>query len=134
MIKILKREITKQAIKFLIIGALSTIINYGIFFILFSVFHLNYIAASGAGYITGMFFGFFYNKRYTFRSKMQFKKTLPLYFIIYTISLIIGLSSLEFLVSDKGINVYFANFLVLIITTLTNFFGTKLLVFKNNFW
>jgi len=61
----------KEFIRFCFVGGLSTIINYGLFFILLTYLNLNYLFSSASGYISGTIFGFFLNKKYTFKSKSK---------------------------------------------------------------
>ena len=75
-----------------------------------------------------------FNKSYTFRSSGKTSKTLLLYLLVYIFSLFFGLIILNGLVDYFGIEILIANFLIIFVTTTTNFFGTKILVFRNKKW
>lgn len=132
--KLIKKEITRQVSTFLLIGGISTVINYSLFFVFFVFFTLNYLLSAALGYISGMIFGFFYNRKYTFYSRVKIRRPLSVYVVVYFSSLFLGLFLLNFFVSNFNTNVLLTNFFLLILTTLTNFFGIKILVFKNKAW
>ncbi len=131
MIQNIIKEHGNTFVKFCIIGGLSTIINYSLFYLLYSL-QFNYLPSSSAGYIAGTFFGFFLNKKYTFESKKTpYKPEILKYFIIYAISLFLGLLLLRFLVG-LGLAVTFANLLIIGFTTITNYIGIRYIVFAKS--
>jgi putative flippase GtrA len=132
--KVIKRDVTKQAARFLVIGFISTAINYSLFLILFLSGFFNYLFSSGLGYISGMIFGFYYNRKVTFYSKEGIKKSLLVYLIVYIGSLLISLYLLDLFVEKYNSDVLLTNLLLLILTTLTNFFGVKIFAFRNKDW
>ncbi|MEK6800869.1 MAG: GtrA family protein, partial [Nanoarchaeota archaeon] len=67
MVKVLlRREITRQAMVFVLIGLTSTVLNYLIFLIFFAIFSINYLLSAGIGFMAGVVFGFGFNKTLTF--------------------------------------------------------------------
>jgi len=111
------------------VGIISTIFNYGLFYVLLSLLLVDYLVSSGSGYILGVFVGFYLNKIFTFEStskKHHIEATK--YLIVYAISLVLGLLFLRSLVL-LGINVFLANFFNIGLTTCTNYLGSKYLVF-----
>ena len=122
--------IKKQFLKFVSVGLTSTVINYLVFYTLYSFFNSNYLFSSGTGYIVGVYAGFALNKGWTFEVEDNSIYFLVKYFITYTISLIISLILLRFFVITLGIMVEWANVIVIGFTTLANFIGTKYWVFK----
>lgn len=131
---LLKRDVSRQFIKFCLIGLESTVLNYLVFLILFYYFSINYLFSAGAGFVSGVFVGFIFNKLYTFRSKDSTSKTIPLYFLVYLFSLVVTILGLKFLVESLGIKPLIGTAILIVITTIINFFGTKVLVFKNKRW
>jgi len=95
---------------------------------------INYLISAGTGFLSGVFIGFIFNKLYTFNSKMTNTSTIPLYFIVYLFTLLFTVGSLKFLVEIINIPPLPANALLIPITTLINFFGTKIFVFRNKKW
>lgn len=119
----------KQFGKFLLVGSVSTTINYGIFALLFrSGFH--YLLAAAIGFLSGVFLAFFLNKRYTFESKeKEHAKQMVQYYGVNIFSLVVNLFSLAIFVK-AGINVYIANLIAIGISTITNFLGSKIVFRK----
>lgn len=130
---IIKREITRQAAVFLLIGGLATILNYSVFYLLYRAGIL-YIYSSIFGYLTGLILGYFLNKVYTFKSKESFRRAIPLYLAVYIFSLLLIIIFLPIMVEYLSINALIANFILLIVTTFINFFGSKILAFRNKDW
>lgn len=129
---ILEIFISKNFFKFVIVGIISTIVNYSIFYYFLEYLIIGfYKIASAIGYSSGVFVGFFLNKYWTFEAKEKnFRREIPIYFTVYFFSLLIGLLFLEFEVIFLKINVLIANFLTIVLTTIMNFIGTKFIVFK----
>lgn len=126
--KFLKK--TEELQKFLIIGGVSTLINYGVFFLLFEYVRLNHIVSASIGYLTGLVFGYFFNRTWTFKSENNSKKKeFGSYFFVYMISLILSMSLLELLVK-LGIDPRLGNIAAIALSTISNFIGCKFLVFK----
>lgn len=131
-IKLINFFLNMKFIKFLIIGGTSTILNYLTFFILFQFQIFNYLLSSTTGYLTGLVFGYFLNKYWSFESKStNHIKDAILYLSVYLTSLVVGLSVLYIAVEILNIHPLIANIISIGITTILNFTGLKLIVFKN---
>lgn len=122
--------ITQQFLKFIVIGGVSTIINYIVFYALYEFGSINYVISSAAGFIIGVFVGYGFNKRWTFGVKERTKQYVYKYYVVYTISLLLGLGFLKLLVVVLGLVPQIANVLTIGLTTCTNFMGTKFWVFR----
>jgi len=120
----------EEFVKFGIIGGASTIINYLVFVLLLYFFNLNFILASALGYLAGVAFGFFFNKKITFNSIGKTSNEAIKYLTVYTFSLFLGLSTLKIFVQSYSLSPEIANIIVISITTITNFFGSKFFAFK----
>jgi putative flippase GtrA len=121
----------EQFLKFIIVGIFSTIINYGLFYLLLEIVNINYLISSSLGFIAGVFGGYYFNKNWTYNNKKTKSKDIALkYFLIYLGSLAISIIFLKITVKLIGINPKIGNILSIALTTCTNFFGTKFLVFK----
>jgi putative flippase GtrA len=132
--ELLKGDIVRQLIRFSLVGIESTILTYLIYIFLFNFIDFTYASSYIPGVIIGTLFGFFFNKSFSFESKEEIKRSLPIYLIIYCFSLTIGWFLLDYLVKRESINPIIALIPVLIFTTIINFFGTKILAFKNKRW
>lgn len=116
--------------RFSVVGAASTIVNYGVFLVLLSIFRLDYILSAAIGYLSGVVVGFTLNKRFTFGSQGKVSSEALRYLAVYIISLFLGLSLLKFLVGSADVSAPMANVLVIGVTTLTNFLGSKFFAFR----
>ena len=126
---IFRREGSSQFIKICIVGGISTIFNYLLFYVLFQI-GIHYLISSASGYIFGAFISFTVNKHFTFKSRSKkYAVEVTKYFFIYTVSLFLGLGFLQGLVYI-GISPLLANVFSIGLTTMTNFAGSKFFVFE----
>jgi len=129
IIKLLRRHhISKQAIRFLLVGCCSTIISYSTFLTFLRIFGLHYLIANVAGFISSIGFSYYCNQRWTFDSKGS--KHFTKYISFYLGSLVLGSILLRIFVEFFGLIPEIANLLAIVITTCVNFLGIKFLVFK----
>ena len=119
----------RQFLKFITVGFFSTAFNYTIFFICYQYLSLYYVASSAVGFIVGIFFGYGFNKNWTFGAKGKTRSYVYRYYLVYTASLFLGLAFLKFCVDLLGIAPEVANVLVIGLCTCMNFTGTKFWVF-----
>ena len=131
IIGLLKNKISIQFYKFIVVGGWSTIINYGIFYILLEFLNVNYLISSATGFICGVFAGYGFNRKWTFKveKKKQYTEIIK-YYTVYTVSLILSLLFLKIIVDVVGVDSRIANILTIVLTTCANFIGIKIVVFK----
>lgn len=128
---LLKNKISVEFYKFIVVGVWSTIINYGVFYILLELLNINYLISSAIGFIAGVFAGYGFNRKWTFRVEKEGKPTeIIKYYTVYIVSLILSLLFLKIIVDVIGIDPKIANILAIGLTTCTNFIGIKIVVFK----
>lgn len=129
-----KREISRQFLVFIAVGGITTTLNYLSFLIFLLFLKLSPTESSVSGYLIGLGLGFYLNNRYTFRATHKsYFRTGSAYLGINAIS-IIAISILLPMLIHRGINVLLANILLLLLTTLFNFFGSKVVAFANREW
>lgn len=124
---------TPAFLKFLVIGGISTILNYAVFFLLFHRFAIYYVLASAAGYVAGVVVGYLFNRHWTFAADKALhrqSREFMLYCTVYVISLLTSLLLLAALVDWLGLDARVANGLVIAVSTLINFIGLRFMVFK----
>jgi putative flippase GtrA len=119
-----------QILRFLIVGGVSTAINYAVFMAVLYLDRFLYLFASCSGYIAGLLVGFFANRNWTFESGGTGEKYLLRYFLVYGSSLLISLVILHLLVNYVGVWPEIANGIAICVSTVTNFIGVKLFVFR----
>ena len=122
--------LVKQFSKFVIIGVLSTSVNFFVFYILLNVCFCHYLLSSGVGFLSGVFAGFGFNKCWTFEVKRKEISFVGKYILTYCCSLFIGLFFLEFQVRVFQISPEIANVFSIGLTTCSNFIGSKFWVFQ----
>ena len=122
----------KHFIKFCIVGTISTIFNYTLFYVMLTLLNINHIFSAASGYMLGLFIGFYLNKFFTFKSKKKkYFEELYKYLFIYLFSLVLGLIILESLV-QLGLNPLISNLFNITFTTIFHFIGIKYFVFLKN--
>lgn len=127
---LLQREGLAHLIRFLIVGGVSTVVNYAVFFILLGL-SIRYQWASACGFMSGVIVGFPLNKVWTYRdSSTMTASVFYSYIAVYLASLIINITAITMLVDLMHIEPRIANLVTIIITTMTNFLGTKFWVFR----
>lgn len=119
-----------QIVRFLVVGGISTLVNYLVFLTVIHFDRSFYLFASCSGYLSGVLVGFVANKNWTFEAGDGNDKYLVKYIMIYTLSLLLSLGVLQVLVGTLGVWPELANIITIGISTVTNFVGTKLYVFR----
>lgn len=100
------------------------------FFVLYRFFNVYYPIAHAIGYITGVLFGYAFNRSWTFISVIAKKKwELLLYITVYVTSLLLSVAALQIIVEYIHINPLIANIFAIGVSMVTNFLGCKYLVF-----
>ena len=72
------REAKVELMRFLIIGGLSTILNYLVFLALLHGLNFNYLIANALGFIAGVGFGYPFNKKWTFGHQQKNSRPLSI--------------------------------------------------------
>ena len=125
------KKYLKQFSKFAAVGLISTTVNYSIFYYLFRFLDVHYLAASACGFITGVFVSYSLNRKFTFRSENDSRiKEFFAYLYVCLFSLGLSLITLRFGVETIRLNPLLANLFAIGVSTLSNFYGAKILVFK----
>jgi uridine kinase/putative flippase GtrA len=121
----------KRFVRFLTVGAFATVVNFAGFLFLLRGADFDYRIASAAGFLAGVGAGYSFNKKWTFQSHAGHSVSLMTSYLgVYTISLVMSLALLEWLVRFASLPAVLANIVCIGFTTMTNFLGTSLL-FRN---
>ena len=115
-----------QGFRFLLVGGISTLINYIIFSALLTFLKQLPVIATAFGYVSGVGVGFFGNKYYSFQSfSKDISETLR-YLGVYLSTFLVSLVLAHF------INANVLSYLFIVgVTTVLNYLGCQFLVFKN---
>lgn len=130
----IKRPVFHQFLKFCLVGLESAVAYYFVFLLLNYILKINYLIASAVGFISGTLVGYKFNKIFSFDSKLRNTITLPIYLAVYSFSLIFTIFSMKYLVEILKITPIISILIVIFFTTIINFFGVKMLAFKNKKW
>jgi len=122
-----------QFILFSLIGVLNTLIHYAIFIILFRVFDINYLVASGVGYFVGMVNSYFLNRRWTFISSNNIHPEFTKFILVNVISMSTNLIVLKFSVTTMGLIPEVGQIISIIFSISVNFFGNKFWTFNSSY-
>ena len=125
-------EITKQFIKFSIVGVANTIVNLVVLYILTEFFGIYYIFSAVFAFLIAVTNSFLINKVWTFNEKLGHKisSRYPKFIFVSVIALIINLIVLYVLVEFFGIWYILAQIFGISTNLLINFFGNKIWTFQ----
>ncbi|WP_028980095.1 GtrA family protein [Sporocytophaga myxococcoides] len=123
-------KLRDQFIRFAVVGGICTAVNYVIFITLTELTQIHYLVASTIGFFTGLLTGFYINKNWTFSKEDNNKIYILKYFLVYLFSLGVNLIILKYLVENYHLSHMVAQVIATGTTVFSNFFGSKVLVFK----
>lgn len=119
----------EKFIKFGLVGVLNTVITIVVFNIL-RFADINIVVANTTGYICGMVNSYLWNNRWVFKSNSKDVSTVAKFIVVNAITMLINNCILILLVQNIGINEVIAQCGALVLTTVINFIGSKLWIFK----
>lgn len=118
--------------KFIVVGVISIILNYGLYYLLCTETSINYIIASVIGYFLGFTVGFFLNNNWTFAYRKFSAEKILGYCIVYFFSLCISSFLLWIMVSQLHFPVLMANLVSIGISTVCNFSGLNYIIYSKS--
>ncbi len=126
----------KEGMRYLIFGALTTLVNIVAYSILYYTLHINNAISNVLAWIIGATFAYITNKLYVFDSKVNTKKEL-LKEIVYfygcrLLTLAVDEGIMIFTVDKLGWNALLMKIIANIIVIILNFIFSKILIFKKN--
>ena len=129
MIKFLKQN-RLQISKFLIVGIVSNIMNFGVYSLIFNLTSKINIAAL-IGYSVGLLNSFFFSAKWVFKSNsFKFNNTFLVFIVIYFLGGIEMTVSINILHQLIG-NYKLAWLIGALIAATNNYLGSKYILFKN---
>lgn len=127
--KLFNKLISRQEIRFLIVGAINTVVGYGTYAILLFISY-PYLIANTISMIVGVANSYLWNRFFTFKSKGKAASEIVRFSFVYLISYCCSMLFLYLIVGQLGMNAYIAGGLNIIVTTLISWFGHKNFSFK----
>lgn len=133
---ILKRLMNSSIVKFLLVGALNTLIGSGIMFLLYNFAGCSYWLSSAANYVIGGIISFFLNKNFTFQNHERSWKPAARFIVNVAVCYLIAYGAAKPLVSAllSGQNVRLQENAAMAsgmcLYTLLNFLGQRFFAFR----
>ena len=125
----------KEIINYLIFGVLSTIVNFGVYFIATRCLKLDEVVSSGIGWFFAVLFAYITNKIYVFESKTETKKELLKEVInffgarIFS-GIVCNIGTMYLLVKVFKVNDIISQLIVQVLVVILNYVLSKVIVFK----
>jgi len=122
----------KRITRFSCVGGLNTLIDFGMFSLLNSLFGVNYVISQIVSYSSGTLNSYIFNKFWTFTDTKTNKKTtkeVVQFIVVNSASLGVSLIGLSILMKYSSINPYFAKIFSMVLAQLVNFLGYRFWVF-----
>lgn len=124
----------EEGLNYLIFGFLAFVLNYVLYYVFESVFHVHYMAATAISWVLTVIFAYWTNRTFVFKSKNAGLPALIKEFISFVGARIatgvLELVLMYLMVDMAGINSYIAKFVCQVIVILANYFLSKLWIFK----
>lgn len=144
ILKKAKQYEENTAIKFIIVGIINTIIGTTVMYVAYLLFELlkvnndvNYWISSALNYIIGSIVSYYLNKNFTFKNEEKSLTQIILFVLNILVCYIIAYGGAKELIKIllNGLNAktidLIAMFVGIFVFTFLNYFGQKLVVFKN---
>ncbi len=121
----------EEVINYLIVGVLTTVISLITYIILAKVFAIHYMINTFLSWVISVLFAYFANKIIVFKSKTKEIIKEAYEFIKYRIlSLLMDIALMFLMVTLFHINDIFARLVIQVIVIVSNYFFSKLFIFK----
>ena len=126
----------KELLLYGICGALTTILDIGIFWVLANVINLHYLFANAIAWILAITFSFLTNKYFVFESRSFSRKVwvkeATEFFGARGLSCVIDMGGMFLMVSILGINKNYAKLIINVMVTIINYILSKFWIFKKS--
>ena len=131
--KLFNNRLIKQLLKFGIVGGIAFIIDYGVYTILFQIFHLYYVIASIISFTISFLFNYILSIKWVFVAKnKQTTKDFIIFLLLSLIGLLINSIILYISVEYIHINEMISKIIATFIVMIYNFITRKLIIEKGN--
>ena len=87
---LMKKHLDRTLWKFLLVGAVNTVVGTGIMFVFYNVLHLSYWLSSASNYVFGSVLSYLLNRAFTFQSKASAAQTLPRFVVHITLCYLVA--------------------------------------------
>lgn len=115
------QTIAGEALRFLVVGAAATVLQYAILIALVRSAGVNAVVASTLGFAVSMWLNYVLNRRYTFASDRPHAQALPRFIATALCGLALNAVGMYVLVSLLRLNYLLAQVIVTVVVTVWNF-------------
>ncbi len=122
--------IVKQFASFMAVGAVGTAAHYSALIALVQIAGVNPVPASGVGFIVGALVNYALNYRLTFRSTKQHRESMPKFFIVAALGLVLNTALMVLLIESLKLYYLVGQVIATAIVLLWNFTANRLWTFK----
>lgn len=138
MIKTVKKILSLEQSRFIIVGVMNTVIGTAAMLICYNFFHMGYWASSAMDYVIGSIFSYFANKYFTFKvekkSKAEVIRFVINILVCYFLSYGIARPIIDMVLKDLALSRSFMDQISMLFGTgifiVFNYFGQKFFVFR----
>jgi putative flippase GtrA len=124
-------ETQKQLRRFLVVGSLSVLVDFGVYSALATGAGLAVSLAKAFSYLAGVVVGFVLNKRWTFESSRRSWQEATTYLALYAVTLGVNVGCNRLVLSLIGADHRSLAFIMATgVTTVLNFIGMRLVTFR----
>lgn len=123
------KDNTKEILNYIIVGVLTTLVNYVFYYILLKI-HCHWVLANSIAWFMAVIFAFYTNKKYVFKSTKKSRDEITSFFIMRLATLIIENISLFLFIEIIGIHQILAKIVVSVVTVVLNYILCKFKIFK----
>ena len=129
---LVNKYLNVQFIKFCLVGGINFAFSMLLFLFLLKVLLLGYFIAFTITWLLGILLTYTINFVWVFKpeEKFEFKKRMPKYFLVYLFSYGVNIILLKYLVNTFEYDPFWAQFFIIPIVIVINFFGFKLWALK----
>jgi putative flippase GtrA len=122
---------SKQSIRFIIVGILNTVIGFLVYYFCLKVLYINYLESLLISHIVGVLHSYIWNSKWTFNADKINISSLFKFSSVYALTFLINLIVLFIFVNFIGISKLIGQIFALFITTIISYVGHKFWSFKS---
>ncbi|MRN54372.1 GtrA family protein [Paenibacillus monticola] len=130
--KYFNRFLSKQSIKFVVVGVFNTIVGFLAYALYIYFIHNNYLQALVFSHVIGVANSYLWNNRWTFQQRKYNARSAVKFMSVYAVTFFVNLFLLTILVDTIEMNKLIAQAIALFLTTLVSFFGHKYWSFRTS--
>jgi putative flippase GtrA len=127
---LITRNSFSQFGRYVIVGLLSFLFEYSLYFMFLKVLHIWFILSNIIVYALIFWFNFIFNRIWSFRSKVGLQKQLLKYSLLFFFNLALTSSALYLLTDTMGISPLISKVMVMCLIVPWNFLIYKKVIYK----